>query len=216
MKRKKHEANTRQKILKTARRLLMEQGYQQTTIRQITKECDIKIGTVYHFYKNKEDIFADIVLTLFELVVKRADDGIEPEDNCLRYAHEIRLHLSIIFNDPTSRELYLVTYNSPQIARQVLERIIPRTRTLFHKFCTSFTEDDYRVRGLFSMGFLQAIAVQASESAEPEMEKDALVAKATRLMLQAYNIPLSLINQTMEKADAAALTSPTLTLNSGA
>lgn len=213
MKRKKHEANIRQKILKAARRLLMAQGYQQTTIRQITTACDIKIGTVYHFYKNKEDIFADIVLTLFDLVIKRADEGIAEEDYCLQFAHEIRLHLSIIFNDKTSRELYLVAYNSPQIARQVLERIIPRTRALFHKHCPLFTDDDYRVRGLFAMGFLQAIAIQSSE--HNDMDKNAIVFKAIRMMLQAYNIPLSLINQTLERVEISSLAAPALTLKSG-
>ena len=191
----------------------MEQGYQNTTIRQITKECDIKIGTVYHFYKNKEDIFADIVLTLFDLVVKRADEAITREDTCLQYAHEIRLHLSIIFNDCKSRELYLVAYNSPQIARQLLEKIMARTELLFQKFCTSFTEDDYRVRGLFAMGFLQATAIQISEN--PELEKDVMIAKATRLMLQAYNIPLPLLNVTLEKLQSTTLSRPFSRLGTG-
>ena len=45
------------KIIEIARRLFVNQGYQKTTIRQIIEETGINIGTLYHYFRDKEDIF---------------------------------------------------------------------------------------------------------------------------------------------------------------
>jgi AcrR family transcriptional regulator len=197
MKRKAHEATVREKILKTTRKLLLEQGYEKTTIRQITHACEIQIGTVYHFFRNKEDIFSSIAQSLFERVAQKAREGVVDSDPCLIFAREIMLHLNIIFGDVKSRELYLVAYNSPMISEQLLYRIIPRNREFFSKYCPEFTEEDYVVRAAFINGCLQALTVQTYTGtlADPP----SIIRKTIRLMLQGFNVPLPLIQKTLEK-----------------
>lgn len=197
MKRKAHEADVREKILKTTRRLLLEQGYEKTTIRQITTACDIQIGTVYHFFKNKEDIFSSIAESLFERVVQKASEGVDPHDTCLIFAHEIRLHLSIIFHDSKSRELYLVAYNSPLIAEQILHRTINRNRQLFEKYCRDFTQEDHLVRASFINGCIQALTVQTYNGSI--VDPPSIIRKTIRLMLLGFNIPLLLINKAVDQ-----------------
>ncbi len=197
MKRKAHEANIREKILKTARRLLIEQGYEKTTIRQIIKECDIQIGTVYHFFKNKEEIFSYIAQALFDRVVNKAREGLDPNDSCLIFANEISLHLNIIFRDVKSRELYLVAYNSVHIAEQMQEKTMKRNRELFSKYCPDFSEEDYLVRASFINGSLQALAIRTYTS--QEMDYPSIIKKTIRLMLMGFNVPVYVIDRTIEK-----------------
>jgi len=197
MKRKKHEAHVRDKILKTARRLLIEQGYENTTIRQITKECGVQIGTVYHFFKNKEDIFKDIAQVLIDRVISKVGETVRENDNCLVFANEIRLHLNIIFNNPKSRELYLVAYNSPLIAEIILKRTVARNKELLQQFTQSFTEEDYNVRATFISGCLHGMAIQMQK--DNSINQDSITKKIIRLMLQGFNVPPSEINKTLEK-----------------
>ena len=46
----------RNKIIKISRRLFLEQGYENTTVRQVLKKAGLSTGSLYHFFKNKEEI----------------------------------------------------------------------------------------------------------------------------------------------------------------
>lgn len=47
-------------ILKGAKKLFLEKGIEQTTIRNIAKEIDYSVGTVYVYFKDKNDILHDL------------------------------------------------------------------------------------------------------------------------------------------------------------
>jgi len=47
-------------ILQAARKLFVEKGIEQTTIRNIAHEIEYSVGTVYVYYKDKNDILHDL------------------------------------------------------------------------------------------------------------------------------------------------------------
>ncbi len=47
-------------ILQAAKKLFVTQGVEQTTIRKIASEIDYSVGTVYVYYKDKNDILHDL------------------------------------------------------------------------------------------------------------------------------------------------------------
>ena len=47
-------------ILQAARKLFVEQGVEQTTIRKIASKIEYSVGTVYVYYKDKNDILHDL------------------------------------------------------------------------------------------------------------------------------------------------------------
>ncbi len=159
------------KILKASRRLLLEQGYNKTTIRQIIKECDIKIGTVYHYFKNKEDILLNIVLTLVDRVAIKVDESIDEKDVAYRMAKELKMHIDIIMDDEKSRELYLVAYQSPSISKLILKKRIERLEVLFAQRESIDRREEYISCSLYFKGILQALAVERTNSTKEEMEK---------------------------------------------
>lgn len=48
-------------VLDAAARLFSEQGYQQTSTRQIAAAAGLKAGSIYHHFKNKEDILHALI-----------------------------------------------------------------------------------------------------------------------------------------------------------
>jgi len=53
------EANalvTKRRIIRISRRLFLEQGYDKTSVRQILNKSGLSTGSLYHFFKNKEEI----------------------------------------------------------------------------------------------------------------------------------------------------------------
>src|SRR5690606_28742438 len=133
-----------------------------------------------------------IAQVLIDRVISKVGETVRENDNCLVFANEIRLHLNIIFNNPKSRELYLVAYNSPLIAEIILKRTVARNKELLQQFTQSFTEEDYNVRATFISGCLHGMAIQMQK--DNSINQDSITKKIIRLMLQGFNVPPSEIN----------------------
>ncbi len=59
-KRQKQAIDTKNKIYKVSITLFEKYGYDNVHIKDIAKGADISVGTFYHYYKSKEDVFYEI------------------------------------------------------------------------------------------------------------------------------------------------------------
>ena len=66
---KENTTDRRELILATALRLFTEQGYFNTTVHDIKKEAGVSIGSIYHYFSNKESIAKDLFDTIEETMV---------------------------------------------------------------------------------------------------------------------------------------------------
>jgi AcrR family transcriptional regulator len=74
----------REQILGAARTLLFEEGFQKASVNKISKKAELSIGSIYFYFKNKEEIFAaleeeglDILHRMIESETKDLCDGTE-------------------------------------------------------------------------------------------------------------------------------------------
>jgi|GEM_PF-465816 len=56
----------RRKIIHTATQLFYIQGFEKTSTRQIALELNMSVSNLYKYFKNKEDIFDDIIKGYYE------------------------------------------------------------------------------------------------------------------------------------------------------
>ncbi len=64
---------TKNKIVKTAWKLFYEQGYENTTVDQIIKECKISKGVFYYYYNAKDELLSSLSY-MFDEEYKRMMD----------------------------------------------------------------------------------------------------------------------------------------------
>lgn len=84
---------TRKLIYDVAVKLMDEQGFALTTIEEISKKAGVSVGTFYHYFKSKEDIFYDLFKKAdeyFESIVapdlgKLADSGTSVSEQIVRF-----------------------------------------------------------------------------------------------------------------------------------
>lgn len=57
----KNEKETKQKLLDSAKKEFLEKGFLQASLRNICKEAGVTTGALYFFYRDKEDLFSNIV-----------------------------------------------------------------------------------------------------------------------------------------------------------
>lgn len=198
MKREIHEAEVRKNIIRSARRLFLQQGYHNTKVREIKDAAEVKIGTLYHFYQNKEDIFSVIVLEAFFRVLERIKK-LTQGNTLLDIATEIAWHVYTMALLPRTAELYLVSYNSPKIAAQLLSNQTERSIALFGEHSPQLTADDHQMYAMLAKGLMQSISIQATTEGltNPAM----IINKSVGMLLKVMNTPLAVIDETLRELD---------------
>lgn len=73
--------STKQKILTSAVELFFEQGYEKTTTRQIVQKAGVLNGSLYYFFKGKDNILESIVIEQLKEAFKYADEALKKTDN---------------------------------------------------------------------------------------------------------------------------------------
>jgi len=94
-----------QSILQAAKRLFCEHGYPQTKIQDVAREAEVSVGTVYFYFRNKEDLLLQlmdaIALNMRSILGQAFQTGETPlerfenagrtffEEFCLAHPHQL-------------------------------------------------------------------------------------------------------------------------------
>ena len=77
----------RDKVIATALRLFTEQGYFNTSMRDITRESAVSTGSIYHYFKDKEGVAAalyqDLIARMCAELQQIIDGHNSAHDQCL-------------------------------------------------------------------------------------------------------------------------------------
>jgi AcrR family transcriptional regulator len=186
MKREAHKAAVRGKIISVARKLFLAQGYQKTKMRQIKDAAGVEIGTIYHFYQSKEDIFEKIVLEAFFRVLERTSH-FAGGNKLLHLACELSWHVHTMAQHAPSAELYLMSYNSPDIAAKLLINQIERSKAIFGERFPEKASEDYKIYAMCARGLMQSISLQAVSGTLTE--PDLIARESIQLLLKMMDTP---------------------------
>jgi len=93
--RKERERTARRRaILAAAERVLVRGGYHEATVEQIAQEAEFSVGTLYNFFKGKDDLYAQVVEKIAREFLADFDSkvlGLEDPEEALGALIELRL-----------------------------------------------------------------------------------------------------------------------------
>jgi TetR/AcrR family transcriptional regulator, fatty acid metabolism regulator protein len=98
---KKLHAEKFSRILDAALQVFAEKGFNESKISEIAKRADVGDGTIYLYFKNKDDL----LISLFETKLELINRGLQQElrqiaDVRDRLRHVVRYHLRLAIEDP--------------------------------------------------------------------------------------------------------------------
>ncbi len=94
-------------ILEAAVKVFAEQGFFQSTISQIAREAKVADGTIYLYFKNKDDILVQFFSDKTKQVFARFRDEVDKADNTMdKFRNLIRRHLEEFQNDRNMAIVY--------------------------------------------------------------------------------------------------------------
>jgi AcrR family transcriptional regulator len=114
----------REHILKVAREVFFEQGYSATSMSTIAARLGGSKGTLYNYFKSKEELFEaqvrDSCGHAAERILKASPDG-EPVETLTRLGEQYLQHLYTESNAQMFRILVAEAQRSPELARVFYE-----------------------------------------------------------------------------------------------
>ena len=77
----------KQLIINAAEKTFSSFGYKATTMDQVARLANVGKGTIYTFFKNKEELFDEIVSSLIAEIKEAAEQAIDPNVSFFENAH---------------------------------------------------------------------------------------------------------------------------------
>ena len=94
-------------ILEAAVKVFAEQGFSQSTISQIAREAGVADGTIYLYFKNKDDILVQFFSYKARQVFSRFREEVDKADNTMdKLRNLIHRHLEEFQNDRNMAVVY--------------------------------------------------------------------------------------------------------------
>lgn len=119
------------RILEAAVKVFAKQGFYESTIAQIAREAGVADGTIYLYFKNKDDILVQFfefktkqVFDRFQKIVSKSDNALEKLTQLIRrHLNEFERdrNMAVVYQSETRRNSPLVKEQIRQMSKMYLD-----------------------------------------------------------------------------------------------
>ncbi len=105
----KHNPDKRQRILDAAVKVFAQKGFFNSKVAEIARLADVADGTIYLYFKNKDDLLIRLFEDKMHMVITKFREGTqEHSDPRERFARLIRMHLAEFQANPDLAAVFQV------------------------------------------------------------------------------------------------------------
>ncbi len=152
----RHE-KMRQRILDVAAQSFFQQGYTNTTIKQIAKDAKICVGSLINIFSAKEELLAAMTPRVYERQFMAARRMIESmtDDQILFFAVETALQLNIVELNENLRDLYSAAYSMPKSSTAIHQTITSKWQEVFAEYLPNCDTTDFYKLEIATCGIMR-------------------------------------------------------------
>jgi len=195
--REKKSRKVKQKIVTVARNLVLKQGYQKTTVRQIIEAAGVSTSTLYHFFQDKEDIFLAVVFDIYIKSIQLIHTTTHEDDAIFLYALNRVVELKAAAKHRVLAQIFFDVYSSRRIRQKVLQADNERCKLIFKPYTKKYSDDDFYVRSSTLWGMRLSFITECVHLGAENFEKRWPFLVETDL--QFFNVPKADIKKKIEK-----------------
>ena len=139
------------RILDAAIKVFAEQGFHQSTVSQIAKEAGVADGTIYLYFKNKDDILVQFYEFKTKQVFKRFREAVDQSETAIdKLRNLIRVHLEEFQKDRNMAIVYQVeTRQQRRMAGQPIKEMSKMYRDIITELVELGQEEGTMRRNLY-------------------------------------------------------------------
>ncbi len=146
----------RNKILRSAVKLFLENGYEKTTTANIAQAAGMAPSSFFAAFENKEALLYTLTESMFESQFDNTAKLIgENMDPLLVYAVETSLQMYITELSEPLRELYVMAYSLVTTSEYIYQNTAKKTETLFAEYMPGAEKKDFYEMDIASAGVMR-------------------------------------------------------------
>ena len=190
-------SDTEIKVIQSATKLFLTQGFSKTTHRQIAEESGIGLGTITYHYKVKEDLLRVLIEELMDYHLDVIDDSQEKtKDTLFSYAMEIAVQIALCETDDKAYDLYYAAYSHPATFEYIKDWAAKKNYHLLKDRLPDWSEEEFRIVENVTGGIELAAFTAPKNRYFSLNDKISLFLDS---MMKIYNIPENDRKKTIEK-----------------
>jgi AcrR family transcriptional regulator len=203
----KVRASARARILRAAKRLFSENGYDQTTMQDIVQEAKTSIGNAYFYFSNKEDLLTSLLEEAVSATWAHADEVIASvEPGAARIA--VAVYANIINFLTSDRNLALIAVSGePRVVLHIVELHRARLTALFAENFPGRGEKELLMTTT-AIGGANRTAIELCLTGQLDIPARELADFLVRWHLRAFNLPEREINRVLRIASRTIKSEP--------
>ncbi len=179
---------TQKRLLSTAVRMFLENGYRETGIRQISRETGVAVGCFQENFKTKEGLLLILTSAMFDGQFSAArcpQDG-KTQSPVYVYALETAIQLTITEMHEHLRELYIEAYSLKDTSEYIYRHMAAELQKFFGGNFPGYAEQDFYELEIGSAGLMRSyLARQCDEEFPPEKKLRRFLEASLRI----YRVP---------------------------
>ena len=173
----KRSIEKKQRIKDAAIKLMSEKGYHSTSSNEIAKEAGVSIGTFYSYYKDKKDLYKELVADIYNVVLtpmnmsteseSEKDNVTGPFDNLdnLSIEETVYLYIETVFKGHEyetafQREIASLSEQSDEFRE--IEMVHKKELTKMFTSVLSTYKDEIKIKDLKTASYLILTTVEAA------------------------------------------------------
>ena len=196
----RRQLRNKRALLSAARQLIHEKGVDTATMQEITEIADVGVGTMYNYFKSKDDLIRQIVRDDMDHLVEWTLKSIEPSFDPVRQAgYNYWYFLQKLSRDPVWKHLLTRPGFFLEEIFEALESIVPIKTFLntlnTHNVDIELSDSEFKLARWQSIGALTALAT-ALQNGRLEYS-DSLLDMATRNVYRLFGLSEEHIEEVM-------------------
>ncbi len=149
--------SSKQRVLTVAIKMFLENGYKQTTMRELAKRANVNYGSLTFAFKSKENVVCQLLGYVFEYQFSKVKEFLKEKanDKILFYATEMALQINVAESSEHLREMYNVSYSMPNSSQVVFNTITTKLEDIFKEFLPQAEKKDFYELEIASAGVMR-------------------------------------------------------------
>ena len=147
---------TKERIMRASFKLFLENGYENTQIRQIAEESQAVTGSIYHFFRNKEDILRALIRPIFTKQIEICQNAVSDEESPLmQYLISCGVQLATCQKHRNLHEIYYLCYTSNDLCSEIIESNTEFLQKALAYYRSNLTRGELYLRCIGTTGALR-------------------------------------------------------------
>jgi TetR/AcrR family transcriptional regulator, fatty acid metabolism regulator protein len=154
----KRNSEKYQRILDAASKVFAEQGFYQSTVAQVAKEAGVADGTIYLYFKNKDDILVQFYEYKTRQVFERFREAVDAAPTAeQKLRNLIHVHLESFQKDPHMAIVYQTeTHQRGELGREQIKEMSKMYRDIISEVVELGQQEGTMRRNLY-MGLVKRL-----------------------------------------------------------